>query len=87
MKKLYILVTNNGDWGGTRAEYAIASSEEEAAQNENYQKRIALGHDHYVAELDGNSLLKVLLIDDCDKYNCKLIITEKEKISNGKDTN
>lgn len=81
MKKLYILVTNNGDWGGTRAEYAIASSEEEAAQNKNYQKRITLGHDHYVAELDGNSLLKVLLIDDCDKYDCKLIITEKEGVS------
>ena len=81
MKKLYILMTNNGDWGGSRWEYAIASSEEEAAQNKNYQKRIALGHDHYVAELDGNALLKVLLIEDCDKYNCKLIITEKENVS------
>ena len=79
MKKLYILMTNS-DWGGARAEYAIASSEEEAAQNKNYQKRIALGYDHYIVELDGNALLQVLLIDDCDKYNCELIITEKGEI-------
>ena len=81
MKKLYILITNNGYLGGVRAEYAIASSEDEAAQNKNYQKRIALGHDHYIKELDGNSLLKVLLIEDSDKYDCKLIITEKEGVS------
>lgn len=77
MKKLYILMTNSGDWGGLRWEYVIASSEEEAAQNENYQMRIDLGYDHFITELDGNALLKVLLIEDCDKYNCELIITEK----------
>ena len=78
-KKLYALITNNGDWGGNNVSYVIASSEEEAAEkNEIYKYRVSIGYDHYISEIDGRDLLNnVLLIKDCDKYNCKLIITEK----------
>ena len=64
---------------GLRENYVIASSKEEAIQkDERYKFDVERGVGHYIHEIDGIKLLRVLGVSDYEKYDLQFTIKEKE---------
>lgn len=70
--KLFEFYVNNGDWCGYKTFYTIANSTEEAIKKTpEYQNYIDLGYDHYVHEMTGEDLFKMLFSTQYNKYSQK----------------
>lgn len=79
--KLYCLRTYD-DLLGLREIFVIASSKEDAMQkDERYKFDVLRGIGHYIHEIDGNKLLRVLGVSDYEKYDLQFTIKEKEDVS------
>ena len=79
--KLYCLKTYD-DLLGLRENFVIASSKEEAIQkDERYKFDIERGVEHYIHEINGAKLLRVLGVSDYEKYDLQFTIKEKDGAS------
>lgn len=79
--KLYCLITYD-DLLGLIENFVIASSKEEAMQkDERYKFDVWRGVEHYIHEINGAKLLRVLGVSDYEKYDLQFTIKEKDGAS------